>query len=50
LGYQYDGNGKAGIAMCSKSHPQVKALFAQCGVLIFPPLNGMEIPAHISDG
>jgi hypothetical protein len=27
LGYQYDGNGRAGIVMCSKTHPRVKALF-----------------------
>jgi hypothetical protein len=28
LGYRYDGNGQVGVAMCSKAHPWVKALFA----------------------
>jgi hypothetical protein len=36
--------------MCSKEHPQVKALFAQCGGLVLPPLNDMEVPAHILHG
>jgi hypothetical protein len=34
LGYQYDGNGRARVVMCSKAHPQVKALFARCGGLV----------------
>jgi hypothetical protein len=28
----------------------VKALFAQCGGLVFTPLNDMEVPAHIPNG
>ncbi len=36
--------------MCSKAHPWVKALFAQCGGLVLPPLNDMEVPTHILDG
>jgi hypothetical protein len=28
----------------------VKTLFAQCGGLVPPPLNDMEILAHILDG
>jgi len=36
--------------MCSKAHPRVKALFAQCDGLIPPPLNHMEMPTHILDG
>jgi hypothetical protein len=28
----------------------VKALFAQCGKLVLPPLNDMEILAHFLDG
>ncbi len=36
--------------MCSKAHPQVKTLFAQCSGLIFPPLNNMEVPTHIPNG
>jgi hypothetical protein len=50
LGYRYDGNGWVGIATCSKAHLGVKALFAQCGGLVLPPLNNMEILAHILDG
>jgi hypothetical protein len=48
--YRYDGNGRTRIALCSKAHPWVKALFAQCGRLVPPPLNDMEVLAHISDG
>jgi hypothetical protein len=36
--------------VCSKAHPWVKALFAQCGELVLPPLNEMGVPAHILDG
>jgi hypothetical protein len=36
--------------MCSKAHPWVKGLFAQCGGLVPPPLNTMEIPVHILNG
>jgi len=50
LGYQYDGNGRAGIVMSLKAHPWVNALFGRCGGLVFPPLNSMEVPTHISDG
>ncbi len=50
LGNQYDGNGWVRVAMCSKAHLGVKALFAQCGGLVPPPLNDMEVPAHISNG
>jgi hypothetical protein len=28
----------------------VKALFAQCGGLVPPPLNNMEAPTHIPNG
>ncbi len=28
----------------------MKALFAQCGGLVLPPLNDMEVPAHILHG
>jgi hypothetical protein len=38
------------VAVCSKAHPRVKALFARCGGLVPPPLNDMEVPAHIPDG
>jgi len=48
--YRYDGNGRTGIAMCSKANTWVKALFAQCGRLVPPPLNDMEVLAHISNG
>jgi hypothetical protein len=50
LGYRYDNNGQIGIAMCSKTHPRVKALFAQCGGLVPPPFNNMEVLAHIPNG
>jgi hypothetical protein len=50
LGYQYDGNGQAIVAVCLKGHPQLKALFARCVGLVPTPLNDMEVPAHISDG
>jgi hypothetical protein len=50
LGYRYDGNEQAGIVLCSKAHPWVKALFAQCGGLVPPPLNNMEAPTHIPNG
>ncbi len=36
LGYRYDGNGQAKVAMCSKAYPWMKALFAQCGGLVPP--------------
>ncbi len=49
LGYQYGGNGQIGIIVCSKAHPHVKALFARYDELVLPPLNDMEVPAHISD-
>jgi hypothetical protein len=45
-----DGNGQAKIIVCSKAHPWVKALFAQCGGLVPPPLNNMEVPVHIPNG
>jgi hypothetical protein len=50
LGYRYNGNGQAGITMCSKAHPLMKTLFAQCGGFVCPPLNNMEVPSHILDG
>jgi hypothetical protein len=50
LGYRYDGYARIGVVMCSKTHPQAKGLFAQCGGLIPPPLNNMETQAHIPDG
>jgi hypothetical protein len=49
LGYQYDGNGQIGIALCSRAHPPMKALFARCGGLVCPPQNNMEVPSHILD-
>jgi hypothetical protein len=36
--------------MCSKAHPWVKTLFAQSGGLVPPPLNDMEVLAHILNG
>jgi hypothetical protein len=27
-----------------------EGLFARCGGLVLPPLNDMEVPAHIPDG
>jgi hypothetical protein len=48
LGYWYDGNGRIGIIVCSKAHPWLKALFACCDRLVPPPLNNMEVLAHIS--
>jgi hypothetical protein len=50
LGYRCDGNGRIGSVTCSNAHPQVKALFAWCGGLVPPPLNNMEVPAHILNG
>jgi len=50
LSYQYDGNEQTRIAMCSRAHPWVKALFARCGGLVLPPLNNMEVPTHFRDG
>jgi hypothetical protein len=50
LGYQNDGNGWIGVAMCSKAHLGVKAMFSQCGGLVLPPLNDMEVPTHIPNG
>jgi len=32
------------------AHPQVKALFAQCGGFVPPPLNDMERLTHFLDG
>jgi hypothetical protein len=48
--YRYDGNGWVGVVMYSRAQPWAKALFAQCGKLVLPPLNGMEILAHFLDG
>ncbi len=42
LGFWYDNNGWARDAMCSKTHPRVKALFGWCGRLILPPLKDMD--------
>jgi hypothetical protein len=50
LDYRYDGNGQTGIVVCSKAHAWVKTLFAQCGGLVPPPLNDMEVLAHILIG
>jgi hypothetical protein len=50
LGYWCDGNGWARVEECSRAHPQVKALFVECGELVLPPLNDMEIPTHILGG
>jgi hypothetical protein len=44
LGYQCDGNGQIGVAVCSKAHPRVKALLAQCVGLVPPPLHGSTNP------
>jgi hypothetical protein len=35
---------------CSRAHPRVKTLFAQCGGLVLPSLNNMEVPTHFLDG
>jgi hypothetical protein len=50
LGYEYDGNGRTRVAMYLKAHPWVKALFAQCGGLVPPPVNNMKVLVHISNG
>ncbi len=49
LGYQYDGNGQARVAVCLKGHPWVKKKIARCGGLVPPPLSNMEVLAHISN-
>jgi len=36
--------------VCSKAHPWVKTFFAECGGLVPPPLNDMEVLAHILNG
>jgi hypothetical protein len=36
--------------VCSKAQPQVKALFAQCDKLVFPPQNNMKVLANFLDG
>jgi hypothetical protein len=50
LDYQYDGNGKARVTLCSRE--QLNTLFAQCGNFVLQPLklNDMEVPAHFSKG
>ncbi len=50
LGYQYDGNGRTRIVMCSRAQQRLKALFAQCDKLVPPPLNDMEVPTHFPNG
>ncbi len=50
MGYWYDGNGQTTVVVCSKACSRVKALFARCGELVPPPLNDMEILAHILNG
>jgi hypothetical protein len=35
LGYQQDGNGRVGVATCSKAHSQLKALFANGEGIVF---------------
>jgi len=50
LGYQYDVNRQTKVVLSSKAHPWVKALFAQCDGIVLPPLNDMELPAHIPNG
>jgi len=50
LDYHYDGCGRIRVVMCSKTHPQFKGLFAQCGRLVPPSLNKMEIQVHIPNG
>jgi hypothetical protein len=44
LGYQYDVNKQIQVVVCWK------ALFAPCGGLVPPPLNDMELLAHILNG
>jgi hypothetical protein len=50
LGYQYDGNGRTWIVVCSRAQPWVKALFIRCGGLVLPPPKNMEILTHFLDG
>lgn len=45
LGYQHDDNGWVGVAICSKAHAQMKALFTSCGGIILWPINDMFIIA-----
>ncbi len=47
LDYWYDGNGWTRITMCSRTHPWVETLFAQCGELVPPPLNDIKVLAHL---
>jgi hypothetical protein len=49
LNYQYDGDGRTRLVVCSRAHPWVKAQFAQYGGLVPPTLN-MEIPTHFLEG
>jgi len=35
---------------CARAHPKAKALFVQCGGLVPPPLDNMEVPTHFPDG
>ncbi len=41
MGYQHDGDGRVGVAMCSKAWTQVKELFVTCEKNVFQPLGGM---------
>jgi hypothetical protein len=41
LGYQHDGDGRVGVAMCSKAWTQVEELFVTCEKIVSRPLNGM---------
>ncbi len=50
LGYQYDGNGRIRVVLCSKAHPWVKTFLSRYGGLVLPPLNDMEILTHIPNG
>jgi hypothetical protein len=46
LGYQQDGNGRVGVVTCSKTHSQLKALFANGEGIVFRPSNDNIVLAH----
>ncbi len=41
MGYQHDGDGRVGVAMCSKAWTQVNELFITCEKIVSRPLDGM---------
>lgn len=44
LGNWHDGNGRKGVAMCSKIQAQVKALFTGYGGIVLWPPHDMFVP------